>query len=445
MKDFPVIKAFINENRYYVYDTYTNKLLDITRDQYFEIVQLQKIGIKTYVSLKKKTAAYEDIMLLLDKGMFRYHFVNEIEHPKTKYLSILIDRRVAGITLQVTQDCNFSCRYCVINNNNNIGRCHKKTDMSWEVAQKSIDFLYNHSKDASVITIAFYGGEPMLNYDLVAKVILYANKRFLTKQIKYMMTINGSILTPKMINFLSENNVDIAISLDGPPEIQNKHRRFGQDGSDTFQTVYNNVRKIQEIDKSYYDKHVSFIPVMFRNEDYQDLINFFATIGKTEKDIHKLDVSLNGIDYLYSEDIDMKSAKYAGYEIEKKDSDFMKLYNDKTQIPSVWHHNGPCLPLERILINTEGVINVCEKVESLKIGNINTGIDLNLAQKYLNIGKSTASDCKTCWAMRFCNMCIMNCFDVENYDFSIERKKENCKRVRSDTLSFFKRCLIFSR
>ena len=283
MNDVPVIKTFIEDGKYYLYDTYTNRLIEVNHEQFIELGRLKNIGISAYVCQNKTTKAYEDIIMLINKGMLKSSFIEKIEHPQTKHVPILTDRLVSGVTLQVTKKCNFSCRYCVINTHNNIGRNHENVDMSWNVAKKSIDFLYNHSKDATLLTIAFYGGEPMLNYELIAEVVKYAEKRFFTKELKFIMTINGSVLTTDMIEFLIKYNIEIAISLDGPPYIQNKHRKFGETGFDTFNIVYNNIKKIQKISMAYYDKCVKFIPVVFKDENYQEVLDFFATLGKDEK------------------------------------------------------------------------------------------------------------------------------------------------------------------
>lgn len=442
MKDIPIIKTFCYKDNYYVYDTFTNRLLFVKKDLFVEINELMGRGIAEYISLKKDTQAYKDVILLIDKGMFKPSFIENIEHPQLKQLPLLIDRLISGITLQVTQKCNFSCRYCVISLDNQFVRNHTDANMSWETAKKSIEFLYKHSKDASSVTIAFYGGEPMLNFGLIKKVTEYCQERFFTKRIRYMMTINGSTLTEEMIRFLSRYDIDIAISLDGPPHIQNKHRKYGTNGADTFDMVYSNISLMRKIDEDYYNEHVKFIPVVFRDENYQEIIDFYKTIGKSEDYIHKLDVSLNGVDYLYSEDLDFSLKEYSGYDINKMDTKFLNIYNSKMEIPNIWHHNGPCIPLERILIDIQGNINMCEKIEFLRIGDIFNGFDLKLLNDYVNIGKISEQECKTCWAMRFCNICVMHCIDLKSHTLSRERKLSNCSRTKLDVLSFFKRSLI---
>lgn len=141
MKDIPVIKTFVVDGEYYLYDTYSNQLLEVSRDHYGEIKQLETIGLKEYISLDKYSDAYRDVLLLIEKGMMKTSFVSQIEHPRTSVVSVLLERNIKGITLQVTQNCNFSCRYCLINTQNNIGRTHKMINMSWETAKKSIDYL----------------------------------------------------------------------------------------------------------------------------------------------------------------------------------------------------------------------------------------------------------------------------------------------------------------
>ena len=442
MEDSPIIKTFYHDDKYYVYDTCTNKLLCVQKEHYLEINELSRKGVAEYSSVEKDSKVYKDVILLLNKGFFKPLIVDKIEHPLIERVPVLTDRLLSGITLQVTQKCNFSCRYCVINLDNHLVRSHTEVNMSWEIAKQSIDFLYDHSKDANALTIAFYGGEPMLNFGLIKSVVDYCQDRFFTKQIKYMMTINGSILTEEIIHFLSLHKIEIAISLDGPSHIQNKHRKIRKNGADTFETVYGNILLMRKIDEDYYEKHVKFIPVIFRDENYQDLIDFYKTIGKSEEYINKLDVSLNGVDYIYSEELDLSLNSYSGYDVQKKDTQFWDIYSNKNSVPRRWHHNGPCLPLERILTDTQGNINICEKVEYLKIGDIRNGFDLNLVTAYLNIGKLTELECKTCWAMRFCSICVMHCLDINKHTLSRERKLSNCARTKADVLSFFKRNLI---
>lgn len=442
LMDIPVIKTFVKNCRYYLYSAYFNRLYEIDKSMYEEIGLLLKIGVKAYISGCKKNELYGDIRMLIDKGVLKCAFIENIEHPLTIFLPQLLKRRVAGMTFQVTKRCNFDCRYCVIASKNEMIRTHMHEDMSWDIAKKSIDYLYTHSKDVTAINVAFYGGEPMLNYKLIVDIVNYMERRFITKTIRYMMTINGSVLSEEMIKFLSFHQFDIAVSLDGPKEIQNRHRVFASNGNGTFDVVYNNVLKIKEIDRDYYYEHVTFMPVVFRDEIINNIKSFFGQLGKAENEISKLDVSLNGIDYYYSENVDFTNKGNLGYNREKSDNNYTSVYNDKRNLPSKWHHNGPCVPTEKMLINTDGSISICEKAENVIIGDISQGIKLESVKECLNIGKLTGDDCKNCWALRFCSLCVMDCADMTNGKMNIDRKVAQCKQIKRDVLSFFKRCII---
>ena len=443
----PIIKTFIYQNNYYLYDCYTNKILKTTKEQYLEINQFKKIGLSSYIKLEKHTPEYSDICFLIEKGLFKSDFIKTIEHPETKVITDLLSRNIRDITLQVTKDCNFSCRYCVFSNHNSIGRTHTNTKMTWEVAKATIDFLLNHSADSQEITIAFYGGEPMLNFELIQQVVEYTETLFFTKKIKYLMTTNCSIMSEKMIAFLVEKNFFLTISFDGPPQKQNHHRRFNNTGTETFDVVYKNICKIKQYSKDYFFNNITFLPVFFEDENHCEVSEFFKEIGVSENKIHKVIADLKGIDYSLNRGTLITKENLNEIESNKNvDIQYLYIYKDKTTLPPTWHHNGPCIPgMERLFVNTDGRLYICEKSmeeDHLKIGDVFDGFNFKKVLEFLNIGLLSENDCKKCWAMRYCNICAMFCNDVEKKELSSEKKLIACKQIREDVLNFFKRILI---
>ena len=191
-------KAFPYAGQFYVYDANTNQLLRITKDIYLEICTLQKCGVADYRKQQRTTPAYIDTITLLNKGLFFTSFLKEIEHPDTNYLPEMIDRCINQLILGVTSACNFNCRYC----HQATGKLlSKKSIMDKETAYRSVDFLYTHSKDAFDITITFYGGEPLLNFDLIKATVHYASNKFYTKSVSYNITTNASLMNAEIIHF----------------------------------------------------------------------------------------------------------------------------------------------------------------------------------------------------------------------------------------------------
>lgn len=247
-----IFKQFIFNNRFYFYEPYYNGLFEISDEIYSELLKLSKIGIIDYRKSQKKSNNYDSIITLINKGLIRESFISKIEHHYTNYLDTLLQRCINDITLQVTRNCNFSCRYCSFTNNKEIQRNHEKKNMSIKIAKKCVDFLYNHSFDTNKVNISFYGGEPLINYKLIYEIVKYSNAKFHSKKIDYSMTINGSLLTKEIIYFLIENNFKLSISIDGPKEIQNFHRKYSTNGGDTFDIVYSNIMLIKEINDDFF-------------------------------------------------------------------------------------------------------------------------------------------------------------------------------------------------
>lgn len=446
--DKPIIKTFVHNSRYYLYDAFSNCLFEINKGQYYEIQLLKKIGINKFVALNKNDKQYQDIVMLINRGLLKKTFISEIEHPAVKNINALLDRGVNEIILQITKDCNFKCRYCLFANDTNTNRTHEKINMSFETAKSCVDFLYEHSADASVVNISFYGGEPLLNFETIKKVVEYANNKFSSKKIVYSMTINGSLLTDGILEFIVKNDFNIAISLDGPKNIQNKHRKFLGSGKGTFDVVYKCINKIKKEYNNYFQNNVSFLPVVIDDEKYDNVLKFFLEAGIQEEMISPSKANFSGVDYTYADlggnNSNIKSLSKESDDINKSNIEKLNaLYENKGTISTKWHHKGQCIPgVNRLFIDVDGEFYPCEKVvedDTLSIGNIKTGFDLDKIINLMSIGKLTEDECKSCWAVHFCEICAMMCADIESHTISRERKLSICEAQKSTALWFFKR------
>lgn len=435
-KDVPIFKTFACNNRYYFYDTYSNYIFEVTPEQFAELNLLRKMGTKNYINLSKENKAYKDILCLLEKGLLKSNFINEIKHPESDYIGFLLERQINDLSLQVTRKCNFNCRYCLYNNSHDFERQHEEINMPWDIAQKSIEYLYFHSFDSKTIGISFYGGEPLMNFSLIKQIVDYSKKIFFSKKITFRMTTNASLFTDEIINFVVNNKFNIAISFDGPEQIQNKHRRFGSNGNETYKSVRKAIERIRETSIDYFTNYISFIAVAFDDEDREKVRNYFESIGIDTEKVLIEDAGLSGIDYIPN------ILKQSNETNSTKNLLFDSIYSNKKVIPNSWHHNGPCIPgVKRLFVDIHGKLYPCEKIvehDCLSIGDIYCGINSNKVKQFMNIGKLTENQCKSCWAMRFCDICVASCNDIAKRCISVEQKKLACHFVKEKTLLNFK-------
>ncbi len=471
--EFDLDYSNIDSRKYYAgpsnyYGKKNNKFIDVDTGDYLNLsdsdIELYANNLSNFfsvdaderlnyflnlnVDIDNSSKEIQVVKNLISRNIIRTKFVKKIEHPHTNNVEFMLRRCLNDITLQVTKDCNFQCRYCSFTSLDDIQRKHEKKTMTFDVAKKSIDFLYNNSKDVNIISIAFYGGEPLLNYELIKQVVEYAKNKFFTKRINFNMTINGSLLKDEIIDFLIKNNFKIAISLDGPKKIQNLHRKFGINGRGTFDKVFENVKKIFNTNKNYFYNNVSFMPVVIEGENYEVIKEFFLQNNINESQIFPLRANLNGIDYTINNhlyDIEHNiSVKYDELD-QSINNNMINILKNKNIIPSIWHHNGQCIPgIKRLFVDVNGKLFPCEKVlekDNLSIGTLDTGIDISKVKEMMNIGKITENECQYCWAMRFCDMCVSFCYDVDKNNITKKQKKLGCEMQHQRAINFLKKYL----
>lgn len=420
----PFIKLLHTINAGYFYDVNRNQLVDVSEESYQYLQDL--------LADKEVGTEPEEIAYLKQAGYLSDHHVEKIEHPETRNLPYILERKVQKITLQLTQQCNFRCKYCVYSatDANLNQRHHTNLYMSEEVALKAVDFLADHSIDSEAVNIGLYGGEPLLAFPLVKKIVAYAQKKFATKKLTFAMTSNASLLTEEIVKFLADNQIDLMISLDGPKEIQDKNRVFSDGKTGTFDIVRQNLIMVQEKFPDYFEKLSINMVVDPRNsfELVRSLEND-PVLGKVRTNISMMETDSMEeavqsepdftmeyeymeflADLAYLKRLDEKKLpgvmqmSYAG-----KQSLYKKLNKGISSIAQA-APGGPCLPgQKRPFVDVKGNIFPCERVsetsECMKIGTLNAGFDLEKCNALLNVAKLSVEKCRNCWAFTLCGQC----------------------------------------
>lgn len=442
----PFIHLFTNMDKYYFFDVNRNKIVNISVEEYKSLIEHVTKGTEIDNKIYEK---YKN------KGFLNTERTYKSKNIFSEIAVDFLENKLRKICLQVTQNCNFRCEYCVYSGNY-INRQHNAQKMEWETAKLGMDFLLKHSKESSSIDVGFYGGEPLLEYDLVLDCIKYMKKKAYGKQVSFNLTTNGSLLTEEIAKEVMEHNIRITISLDGPEEIHNKNRKFASSGNGTYESVY---RNIQRIIKKFpeFKKNLLFSVVIDPTIQLNCVTEYIAAedelfdestimgslvsnIGRKEKSSTSENFAADWQYLKYKFFLKMLGRLNIDSELKLLQSSQIQLINFiksmKMEVPDLYeegHHSGPCIPGGiRLFMNTQGHFFPCEKVsetsEYMKIGDVYNGFDFEKVNSLLNIGMLTERECSTCFAFRNCTVCATMADDGES--LSREKKIEYCKFVR---------------
>jgi uncharacterized protein len=399
-------------------------------------------------------------------GMFMPNVIEKIENPGTDKIERRLDTRMKQLTLQVTQQCNLRCGYCAYSGVYNNNRTHSNKRMSLETAQKSIEFFLGRNSELSEVVIGFYGGEPMLEFDLIMKCVDYAKSLVEGKRIRFNMTTNGTLLSDDAVDYLAKNDFLLGISLDGAKQEHDVNRKFAN-GQGSFDIIIENIEKIHRRYPEYSDK-IMITTTINPHMDINCSLEYFNT-EELFKDKQIMFNSMNENNLSMGLDYDKSYYSVRNYEhikmlfslIGKLDKKYVspltmgsrdktirnqKSIQSRVKMSPVMHHNGPCMAgVRRLFVRVDGTLFPCERVneelEYFKIGTLEDGLNLESIQRLINIGKLTEEECKICWNLRRCSICAGQ---VEfNTTLSKDAKQKVCAKSCGGTLGeMYELCVL---
>ena len=211
--------------------------------------------------------AYEEDFAELERGGILFA-------PETQARPIKSDE-VKALCLHICHDCNLRCRYCFADE----GAYHSRREfMSLETAKKAIDFLIANSGDRRVLETDFFGGEPLMNFDVVKETVYYAKAEAAKrgKEFRFTLTTNGLLLKDEIAEFLNREMDNVVLSLDGRKEVHDAVRKTAN-GKGSFDLVIENLKNFVQIrgDKSYYVRGT----FTAKNLDFAKDVLFLADSG----------------------------------------------------------------------------------------------------------------------------------------------------------------------
>lgn len=345
---------------------------------------------------------------------------------------------VKALCLHIAHDCNIRCRYCFASQGDFKGT---RSLMSEEIGKKALDFLIENSGNRRNLEVDFFGGEPLLNFEVVKKLVDYGRKREkeANKNFRFTITTNGVLLNDEIIKYINENMENIVLSIDGRKEINDK-MRYTVNGEGTYDIILPKFKNMVETrgDKSYYVRG-TFTKY---NIDFAKDVLHLADQGFKNTSVEPV-VAEPGKDYEFTyEDLPEIFHQYENLarELIKREKEgngfnFFHFMVDLNQGPCVIKRLTGCgAGSEYLAITPEGDIYPCHQFvgnEKFKMGSVVNGLN----KERLNIDFANAhvynkEKCRDCWAKFYCSGgCHANAYNFNNdinrpYDLGCEMEKK---------------------
>lgn len=365
------------------------------------------------------------------------------------------------VVFEVTAACNMRCKYCCYGEGYTTFRNRTQGNLSFEKAKTMLDYISsallckeNISTDTK-FAISFYGGEPLLNINLIKQIVEYARTLdFKGRRLNFSMTSNAIHLAEHM-DFLKKNDFRILVSLDGSRE-HNKYRVY-PNHQETFDDVIGNLKKVQEKYPDWF-KTIRFNSVYHNLSDVKDIVNFFRTqfnrvptfssLHSTCQDAPEYQI-INAMlkDIVIPEDLEedieliSKNPKVKQvYDLIQKSSfNFFITENDMLDSEENVHTlpTGTCIPFsKRLFVDHNGGIHPCEKVcRDVPLGYVDTNVCIpfdKIADDYNKLLQIMIPQCKKCYRQKVCTRCLkekgINCNEFCN--------KERFAQILSNSISY---------
>ena len=318
---------------------------------------------------------------------------------------------VKALCLHVAHTCNLNCAYCFASQ----GRFHgERALMSFEVGKQALDYLVAHSGTRHNLEVDFFGGEPLMNWDVVKQLVHYARsiEKEAGKNFRFTLTTNGMLIDDDVIDFVNREMSNVVLSLDGRKEIHDR-LRVDYKGEGSYDRI---VPKFQKLVKArgntrYYMRGT----FTHANPDFTKDLFHMADLGFTELSMEPVVCAPDDPAALTPEDIEIVKDQY---EILALDM----LRREREGKPITFYHYmidleaGPCIykrlsgcgsGTEYMAVTPWGDLYPCHQFvgdSAYKLGDVWQGVtNTALREQFRACNAYSRPDCKDCWARLYCS------------------------------------------
>ena len=382
---------------------------------------------------------YDQVLSLKDAGKL---FTPDNFEPMAGHLKAKTSGVVKALCLHIAHTCNLNCSYCFASQ----GKYHgDRAVMSFEVGKQALDFLVANSGSRRNLEVDFFGGEPLMNFDVVKELVAYARsiEKEHNKNFRFTLTTNGMLIDDDVIDFANRECSNVVLSLDGRREI---HDRFRVDyaGNGSWEKIVPKFQKLVEArgGKDYYMRGT----FTHANPDFLKDIQVMLDLGFRELSMEPVVCASGDPSELTEEDLPIVLDQY------EKLAELMLKYDRKGQPFTFYHYmidltGGPCIykrisgcgsGTEYMAVTPWGDLYPCHQFvgeEKFKLGDIWNGVsNLETQCEFANCNVYARPECRDCWAKLYCSGgCAANAYHstgsvtgVYKYGCELFRKRMEC-------------------
>ena len=350
---------------------------------------------------------------------------------------------VKALCLHVAHTCNLNCAYCFASQGNYHG---ERAVMSYEVGKQALDFLMDHSGTRHNLEVDFFGGEPLMNWQVVKDLVAYARsvEKERGKNFRFTLTTNGMLIDDDVIDFANKEMHNVVLSLDGRKEVHDRYR-VDYAGKGSWETIVPKFQKLvasRPADKTYYMRGT----FTHENPDFLEDIKTMLDLGFDELSMEPVVCAPDDPAALTEADLNIVFDQY------EKLAQLMQERR-KAGKPFTFYHymldlaGGPCVykrisgcgsGTEYMAVTPTGELYPCHQFvgeEDFKLGDIWKGVTNPAVQEqFAACNVYTRPQCADCWAKLYCSGgCAANAFHatgsiqgVYEHGCDLFRKRMEC-------------------
>ncbi|MCD1147040.1 thioether cross-link-forming SCIFF peptide maturase [Peptoniphilus sp. KCTC 25270] len=374
---------------------------DVWEKDYNQIVE----KYQSQYSKEDLKEAFEELQYLMEEGLL-YTEDSELELSKFNP-----EFNIKAMCLHVSHDCNLRCKYCFASQGDFKGQ---RMLMDLETGKKALDFILENSGNRHNLEVDFFGGEPLMNFDLVKDLVVYGREREkdFNKHFRFTMTTNGVLLDDEIIEFLNREMDNVVLSLDGRESVNDEMRpTVNEKGS--YELIVPKFKKLVDGrgEKDY------FIRGTFTNHnlDFSKDVELYHELGFNKTSMEPV-VTDSKEEYAIREEhleeilkeYEILSEKYLEIRKENPEFNFFHFNIDLSGGPCAYKKAIGCgAGSEYIAVTPEGDVYPCHQFvgeEEYKLGTIyDKQLNRELQEKFQNADVYHKESCNVCWAKYYCS------------------------------------------